>query len=80
MNLCNGSPSDFADFARAIVGRAARDHREGRAAPNPLGKSLCMEFCDGWRRMHHRLASTIYNQTRTSMEVADSERDESSTR
>lgn len=77
IDLVDGSGPDFADFVAWVAERAAYDHQENIRAPKPLGEALVRERLSGWRHMHKRLASTVYNQVRFSLETADRERRES---
>lgn len=69
IDLVEGTGEDFADFVAWVARKAAEDFECGHPPPSPLGKSLCEERLEGWRIMHKRLASTVYNQTRHSLKV-----------
>ena len=76
IDLVEGDGEDFAAFVAWVARRAAHDHANGLPRPKPLGKTLCDTRLDGWRKMHVRLASTVYNQTRDSLLALDIERAE----
>ena len=72
-NLRHPNRVTIAAFCAQISTRAADDHETG-LEPWPTGEDLCREFAVGHRQMHRRLASTVYAQTRKSLELADDER------
>lgn len=69
IDLVEADRQDFAEFVSWCAHKAYSDHETKTPAPRPLGDSLCNERLEGWRKMHKRLASTIYNQVRESLEA-----------
>lgn len=61
-------PGTLAEFVHTVAQIAERDFYAGRRTRRS-GKSLCKELCIGWRHGHARLASTVYNATRWSLEL-----------
>lgn len=76
MDLCEPFAKTMSRFVAKIAERAESDHFDG-VKKRPSGYELCEEYAEGWRKMHNRLASTIYNQVRASLETAERERAES---
>lgn len=68
-DLVNATPESISNFARAVIGLAAEDHRTGHRRRS--GKELVDICASDCRIGHHRMATGIYNQTRWSLECAD---------
>ena len=69
-NIANGW--DIGRFLNAIVSLACWDHAIGRRKGRS-GDELVNMYCTDWRKMHCRLATTVYNQTRRTLEVTAKE-------
>lgn len=75
MNLIDDPKTFIPRFCVKVATLAIFDHETGRKTYR-TGKDLCSEIAEDWRRNHYRLASTIYRQTRWSLEVTEREHKE----
>lgn len=75
IDLCDPKPMQLALFVSRVAEKAETDHRQG-VKRRPTGRELCGDFSEGWRGFHPRLATTVYNKTRRSLEAAERERRE----
>lgn len=70
-NLVNGTREDIRNFVVAVVGLAANDFDKNN--PRKSGEEI-VDLCAGdVRNMHKRLATTIYNQTRRTLELTEND-------
>lgn len=72
INVARGTPREIKLFVGVIVSAAVSDHLQGKKS-KPTGYMLCEEHAVAWRGFHERLATTIYNTTRHSLELAAKE-------
>jgi hypothetical protein len=70
-NLYNGTIDDIRNFAVAIVGLAGRDHVSNVAGRS--GAELTDLLTGSSRIMHRRMATSLYNNTRRTLELFDEE-------
>ena len=68
-NLLNGTPEDIRQFVVAVVGLATLDHN--KQAPRKSGAEVVDNCAGEHRKMHVRMASGIYNNSRLTLELAD---------
>ena len=68
-NLVNGTREDIRNFVVAVVGLAANDF--DKKNPRKSGEEIVDLCARDVRNMHKRLATTIYNQTRRTLELAE---------
>lgn len=72
-NLCTGGEADLRQFISDVFDQAVSDHRAG-IKTRRTGKWLTEEWAGAHRIGHYNLASTIYNQTRWSLELSERDR------
>lgn len=70
MNLIDDPETSIPLFCVAVAKKAVKDHKAG-VKTFPTGKDLCWEIADDWRNNHRKLASTVYRQMRSSLEVTE---------
>lgn len=68
-NLADGNANDVAAFACSIIFLAESDLRHGGKVRRS-GAELVVKFAGSNRVFHANFASTIYNQTRRTLECA----------
>lgn len=68
-NLIEGSEEDIRDFVVAVVGLAAKDHRDDHF--HRSGEEILNWVCGPSRIFHARMATGIYNNTRKTMVLMD---------
>jgi hypothetical protein len=70
MNLIDDPGTYIPLFCVAVAKLAIKDHKAVRKTYS-TGQQICAEIEEDWRNNHSKLASTVYRQTRWSLEVTE---------
>lgn len=79
IDLCdNVTPETMRRFVVAVTGLACQDFEQGRKKYGRTGREICGLTTDKARRLHHKMASGIYNNTIWTLELSKEAEDEAS--